>query len=210
MKYVCFLLLPALLFTACAHSQNNTTSQPVLAGGPCEGCEAVFEYGDHPLLPIDTLPDFREAGKKIRISGTIFQPDGKMPAKDVILYIYHTNQEGLYANRFNKKNWERRHGYLRGWVKTGDDGRYTFYTQLPGVYPDRTASAHIHPVILEPNGKYYWVEEYHFAGDSLLTEKEKAPVAPRGGTSGLLHLRQEADLWVAKRDFVLGKNIPGY
>lgn len=187
-------------------NEGNST----LVGGPCEGCEAIFEYGHNKLHSIDTLPDFKEEGTKIKISGTVYQNDGKTPARNVILYVYHTDQNGIYLNKYDKENWAKRHGYIRGWVKTNNEGKYTFYTLKPGAYPNRSVSAHIHPVILEPNGKYYWLGSYHFEGDTLLTEKEISPHSPRGGSSGLLSIHKEGNLWVGVRDIVLGKNLPGY
>ena len=208
MKWVSFLL-PVLLLSACANSQQQV-GQSRLVGGPCEGCEAVFEYGSKPLSPTDTLPDFNTPGTKIKITGTIYQSDGKTPARDVVLYIYHTDETGVYPTRGTEEGWARRHGYIRGWVKTGQDGRYTFYTQKPGSYPSRSAPAHIHATVLEPDGKYYWLHDYHFEGDTLLTPNELNPRAPRGGGSGLLNLRKEAGLMVGQRDIVLGKNVSGY
>ena len=196
------LLVFACLFTGRASSR--------LVGGPCEGCEAVFEWGDRQLSPVDTLPDFGEEGTRIKITGTIYQPDGKTPAEGVILYIYHANQQGLYANTLNEPGWARRHGSTRGWIRTGRDGRYAFYTLKPGIYPNHTTPAHIHPIILEPDGKYYWLGSCHFAGDPLLSDKEIHPRSPRGGGSGLLTLKMEGDLLVGTRDIILGKNVPGY
>ena len=170
----------------------------------------MFEYGDKELSPVDTLPDFNDEGQQIKVTGTIYQSDGKTPAGGVILYIYHTDQNGIYATKGGETGWGKRHGYIRGWVKTGEDGRYAFYTLKPGIYPNRSAPAHIHPVILEPNGKYYWLGSYHFEGDSLLTKKEISPKSPRGGSSGLLFLRKEENLWVGERDIILGKNVPDY
>ncbi len=197
-----------LSFTLFVHPQDKPEFR--LVGGPCEGCEAIFEYGNKVLSPVDTLPDFSEEGTKIKITGIIYLPDGKTPAENVILYVYHTDQNGIYSSKGNEKGWARRHGYIRGWVKTGSDGRYTFFTLKPGTYPDRSQPAHIHPIILEPNGKYYWLGSYHFEGDPLLTEKEISPELPRGGSSGLLLLKIEGDLLVGKTDIILGKNIPDY
>ena len=45
---------------------------PRLMGGPCEGCEAVFEYGDKDLTPIATLPDYNAPGPKLKLTGTIY------------------------------------------------------------------------------------------------------------------------------------------
>lgn len=204
------IILSMVIFTASASSQNTVPPDAMLVGGRCEGCEAVFEFGDRSLTTVDTLPDFNDDGPKIKVTGTIYQSDGTTPAAGVILYIYHTDQNGIYATRGGETGWARRHGYIRGWMKTGRDGKYTFYTLKPGTYPNRRAAAHIHPTILEPNGKYYWLGSYLFKGDPLLTERELSPASPRGGSTGLLELRKEGDLLVGVRDFVLGKNVPDY
>ena len=198
------------LTTSCLSNSKSDDSTPRLVGGPCEGCEAVFEYGDAELSPVDTLPDFGDIGPKIKVTGTVYQNDGKTPAEGVILYVYHTDQKGIYPTKGGETGWGKRHGHIRGWVKTGKDGKYTFYTLKPGVYPSRTAPAHIHPIILEPNGKYYWLGSYHFKGDPFLTEKDKSPESPRGGSAGVLVLHKEGDLLVGVRDITLGKNIEGY
>ena len=44
----------------------------------------------------------------------------------------------------------RRHGYIRGWMKTNEKGQYRFYTLKPASYPNSTAVKHIHPTIKEP------------------------------------------------------------
>ena len=206
-------VLPALLIlllSACANSQQQGIQNTRLVGGPCEGCEALFEYGNKPLRAVDTLPTFAAANNKIKVTGTVFQNDGKTPANGVILYVYHTDAGGVYPTKGNEEGWARRHGYLRGWVKTGADGRYTFYTFKPGTYPTRDAPAHIHITVMEPDGKYYWLNDFHFEGDSLLTNRELSPSAPRGGSNGILRLQSEGGLQVGRRDIVLGKNISGY
>lgn len=206
-KLALFLTL-TILMSSCANSQKKEKSK--LIGGPCEGCEAVFEYGNKTLTAIDTLPGFKDSETKLKVTGTIYQKDGKTPAKDVILYIYHTNQKGIYATKGNETGWGKRHGYIRGWVKTDAYGKYTFYTLKPGSYPSSSIPAHIHPTILEPNGNYYWLNDYHFEDDPFLKEKDKHQKSPRGGSSGILTLKKEGDLWVGTRDIVLGKNIPGH
>ncbi|MCG3157007.1 MAG: hypothetical protein DKINENOH_03638 [bacterium] len=210
MKQPMAILFFTVMLYANANSQQRDQANARLVGGRCEGCEAVFEYGERALAAVDTLPDFHEAAVKIKVTGTVFQKDGKSPAEGVVLYIYHTDQHGIYATKGNATGWGKRHGYLRGWVKTSRDGRYAFYTFLPGTYPDRSSPAHIHLTVLEPNGKYYWLESYYFEGDSLLTTRELAPKSPRGGNSGLLSLKREGSLLVGERNIVLGRNIPNY
>lgn len=208
MKRSLLLFVLIISLSNCGNGQQEY--EPRLVGRPCEGCEAIFEYEGRELSPVDTLPDFHQEGSKVKLTGAIYEPDGKTPAEGVILYVYHTNQEGIYPTRGGEKGWARRHGYIRGWIQTGSDGRYAFYTLKPGAYPERTEPAHIHSTILEPDGKYYWLGSYFFEGDPLLTVREKAPEAPRGGSPGVTTLREEEGMLVGKRDFVLGRNIPGY
>lgn len=199
-----------LLLTIVIHyTYGQKPSNARLVGGPCEGCEAVFEYGNRQLAPMDTLPDyFLEKGRKIKITGTIYQTDGRTPAEGVVLYVYHTNQKGIYEAKADAEGWGTRHGYIRGWIKTDKEGKYTFYTLQPGTYPDKSKPAHIHPVILEPDGRYYWVDSFYFIGDPLLGNDQSQ--AQRGGFSGVMSLEQEDEIWVGKRDFMLGKNIEPY
>lgn len=209
MKKLITILIVTIFGSSCGSSQNNNHPSSRLVGGPCEGCEAIFEYGHKKLTSVDTLPDFNNQGLKIKVMGTIYNENGS-PAKEVMLYIYHTNQNGIYATKGGENGWAKRHGYIRGWVKTDKNGRYAFYTLKPGLYPERSSPAHIHPIILEPNGKYYWIGSYYFKGDPLLTAKEISPKAPKGGSIGILTLIKQGDIMVGTRDIFLGKNISNY
>ncbi len=205
MRFRIFIFSFSLLLFSCARSQEDKKYK--LVGGPCEGCEAVLEY-EGELNEVETLPEFNSAENKLKITGIIYQPDGTTPAKDVILYIHHTNAEGIYPTKGTEKNWAERHGYIRGWIKTKKDGRYTFFTQVPGSYPEGRTPAHIHPYILEPDGSYYYLSAFFFEGDPLLTG-EHVEVPPRG-SDGVVRLQDHGDMKLIERDFILGKGIPGY
>lgn len=208
MKKIAVTFFVIILFSSCSSAQQELNSK--LVGAPCDGCEAIFEYGDRKLTPIDTLPDFNKTGVKIKVEGTIYQADGKTPAENVILYVHHTNTEGIYAPSDDAQGWGKKHGYNRGWIRTGKNGHYAIYTVKPAPYPNSSMAAHIHYEILEPNGKYYWLGSCHFEGDPHLTADKINPDSPRGGSSGLLSLEKEGNLWVGQRDIILGKNVPGY
>ena len=137
-----------ILIVLIAISLTTFAQKPVLLGS-CEGCEAVFEHGNKVLNAVDTLPEFNDGGPRIKLTGTIYQPDGKTPAEEVILMIYHTNQKGVYPVRGDEKGWAKRQGYLRGWVKTGEDGKYTFYTTQPKNLSPAGQNRHI-------SIPYYW------------------------------------------------------
>jgi protocatechuate 3,4-dioxygenase beta subunit len=133
--------------------------------------------------------------------------DGKTPAAGVLLYVYHTDNTGRYSNPGRKGN---RHGHLRGWMKTRTDGRYSFTSIRPAAYPGRTDPAHVHALIKEEGIKVYWLDDYLFDDDPLITPKVRSRHEKRGG-DGIIHLtKNEKGVWVGERDIVLGLNIPNY
>ena len=181
----------------------------IIVGGGCEGCEAIYEYGDKNLVSIDTLPLFEVNNPKLKITGTVFKKDGKSPATDVILYIYHTNRKGIYETRGNEKGWAKRHGFIRGWVKTDANGQYTFYTFRPASYPDRSEPEHIHLTVKEPDKNEYYLDDYVFEDDPLLTPGKLKTQGNRGG-SGIMKPDIRNGILFIHRDIILGLNIPGY
>ncbi len=156
-----------------------------------------------------TLPDFKETGPQMEISGTVYKADGKTPAPDVVLYIYHTNQTGHYSPKGNATGWGKRHGYIRGWVKTNAKGEYKFYTLRPAPYPGGNVASHIHPVIKEPGKSGYWIDEYVFDDDPLVNPDFRNKMPQRGGM-GVIKLQNKNGILIGHRDIILGLNIPGY
>ena len=202
-----FSLLVLIIPSACNSQTYRTTSTTV--GGPCEGCEAIYEYGNEQLNPTDTLPLFALTEPKLKISGTVYQRDGKTPAENVILYIYHTNRQGIYQTKGNEVGWAKRHGFIRGWIKTDSTGRYTFYTFRPASYPERTEPEHIHLTVKEPEKNEYYLDDFVFEDDPLLKLNEESTFENRGG-SGLMKPVQKNGLLTIHRDIILGLNIPNY
>ena len=133
----------------------------------------------------------------------MYKPDGKTPAAGVVIYAYHTNAAGLYAEGSTKSEWSRRHGRLRGWLKTGADGRYEVQTIKPGRYPDRSDVAHVHMTVLEPGKAPYWIDDVVFDGEPGVDAKYRQEREKRGG-SGIVRLKREPDgRWLAERDIML-------
>ena len=201
-------LLLALWLSASCNAQTRQTPAR-LVGGSCEGCEAIHEYGNKKLSPIDTLPEFANYQPQLKISRTVFEMDGKTPAKDVIVYIYHTNRQGIYQTKGNETGWAKRHGFIRGWIRTGKDGKYTFYTFRPATYPDRTEPEHIHVTVKESDKNEYYIDEYLFDDDTLLTQPKRDRLENRAG-SGIVKPRLVNGMLIVERDLFLGKNIPDY
>ncbi len=200
-----------IAFTGCAQDKRNgqkNSTQKV--GGDCEGCEAIYESPKpfNELTFILTLPDYNEPGPRLQVSGIVYKADGKTPVKDVVIYIYHTDQKGLYATKGNEKGWGKRHGYIRGWMKTNSKGAYKFYTLRPASYPNRNIPQHIHIIIKEPDKNEYWIDEFEFADDPLLPADNKSN-KPAGG-SGLLKVESKNGVQTATRDIILGLNVQNY
>jgi protocatechuate 3,4-dioxygenase beta subunit len=209
------LILSAVLISCRTPTSSQPSESPEseiseqIVGGPCEGCEALFEYGQRVLSPVDTLPEFALSEPKLLLTGTVYQNDSRTPAEGVILYIYQTNRDGIYPKKGDEEGWARRHGYLRGWVRTDQDGHYAFYSFRPGSYPERTEPEHIHITIKEPDVSPYYIDEFVFEDDPLLTSSARESLDNRGG-SGIVQPQWKGGILVANRDIILGKNIPGY
>lgn len=206
------LLLLALsitiLFTSsCA---QNKPGNDIRVGDRCEDCEAIYESP----VPFEQLPnmvwlsDWEQKGRKLAVNGTVFRPDGSRAA-NVVIYIYHTDSTGVYPTKGDEKGIAKKHGYLRGWMKTNELGEYKFFTHRPGSYPEGNNPAHIHAIIKEPGKTEYWIDDYLFDDDPLLGEKERKKLQNRGG-NGILAIKDVGNMIKAERNIYLGKNIPNY
>jgi protocatechuate 3,4-dioxygenase beta subunit len=175
-------------------AQTNGQGQRHVAIGPEGECEWCGAMDAPPNLPASiVIAPAGEPGEPLVISGTVFNEDGKTPAEGILLYIYHTNTAGIYAKRTpdsGRPQW--RHGYLRGWLRTGKDGRYQFRTIKPGGYPNRPeAPAHIHFTV---SGKDYpeYPGGFLFADDPRVTPKERAVQESQKGRGSILTLTRDA------------------
>jgi protocatechuate 3,4-dioxygenase beta subunit len=206
------LLIPVACISLTAGCQSNTvTKGNIKVGGNCEGCEAIYEcpVAFDQLNETDTLPDFHDPGPKLEVSGFIYKRDGNTPAPGVILYVYHTDQKGIYPTKGDERGWAKRHGYIRGWVKTDKNGFYRFYTLVPASYPNSTNPKHIHPTIKEPGYSEYWIDEFVFDDDPLLPDSEKNKIHPVGG-NGVLRAEMKDGMLRVKRNIILGLNVRDY
>ena len=197
--------LTILLLVACtsAFCQNRK------AIGGCEDCDMMFAGMPATISWETQISPPGEKGEPLVITGTIFKQDGKTPAPGILLYLYHTDANGEYSASPGQQD-AKRHGHLRGWMKTDAQGRYKFTTIRPASYPEGRNPQHIHPLVYEPDKGYYWIDEYLFNDDPFLTERERSSQQGRGGI-GIIKLTKTASgTWTGTRDIVLGKNVPGY
>lgn len=141
-----------------------------------------------------------EPGTPMVIHGRIVQQDGVTPAAGVVVFAYHTDAQGLY-DRPGVRGWR-----LHGWVRSNEQGRFTFHTIRPGSYPRTRTPAHVHFTIDSPSLPRRWTEELQFDDDPFISSRQRResaragtfgsvrPVTTRGGVQHVtVHLRVTSD-----------------
>jgi len=159
---------------------------------------------------VDTSAGWGEEGQPLLVTGKVMKADQKTPAPDIILYYWQTDNTGYYSPRPGMDEKAKRHGHIRGWVKTDNQGNFSIYTIRPAPYPDGTMPAHIHISVKEPDiSNEYYIDDWVFDDDPILTSEQRKALPQRGG-SGILKPYYEGKTLVAMDTIVLGLNIPGY
>lgn len=141
-----------------------------------------------------------EPGERIVISGTVYQEDGATPAPGILLYVYHTDATGHYPTRGDETGNGRRHGRLRGWMRTDERGRYQFETIRPAPYPGERFPAHIHATLSAPGMSERYIEDFNFADDPLVPASDAARSAAAGRFGNVLVTRRRDGKLHAERD----------
>lgn len=204
-------LVAAMLVAVAGRAEAQRQPQVPVIGGPCEGCEAVFQGLPAELSSVTRIAPDAEPGERMRIEGVVRDRAGR-PASGVIVYAYQTDAGGVYPPEERLPNTAAyRHGRLRGWVRTDAQGRYAFDTIRPGSYPSGNIPAHVHMHVIEPGCCTYFIDEIQFTDDPLLGASERGERPNAIGGSGLVEpTRGEAGMWRVRRDITLGLNVRGY
>lgn len=212
----CFFLLLAVV-SSCNGQANNskspvgaTAGKSSMVGGGCDGCELMYVGMPKNIASVDTSAGWTEPGQKLLITGKVFKIDGKTPAPNVLIYYWQTDHKGAYSPAAGMNEKAKRHGHIRGWVKTDENGNYSIYTVRPAPYPNQDMPAHIHVSVKEPQiSNEYYIDEFVFDDDRLLTGAKRKALENRGG-SGVLRVLLSGDVQVAEHNIILGLNIPNY
>jgi protocatechuate 3,4-dioxygenase beta subunit len=135
-----------------------------------------------------TLASPAEPGEHLTISGTVYQVDGRTPAPNVLIYLYHTDINGYYGRGVKPL-----HGRHRGWMLTGPDGRYEFTSIKPAAYPERKFAAHVHMTLTTRELREDSIDSILFEGDPLISQQERATAGRKGGFNPILTMEKGTD-----------------
>ena len=120
-----------------------------------------------------------EPGQPLIVSGRIYSPDGQKPLEGITLYVYQTDATGVYTTSGTGNN---RNTRIHGLMTTNAEGRYEFRTIRPTSYPGTKIPAHIHAFVSGPGYPEYWIDEYHFDDDPLVTSEMRQKASALVGT----------------------------
>ncbi len=193
MRYfgVLFLLVPVALAQTHRMPSMRTPSGGLAI---CARCEVPAN-----LNSSTTLTPPGEPGEAMEISGTVYQRDGRTAAAGVVLFVYHTDATGHYDSEddpFAPR--------IRGWMRTGSDGRYLFRSIRPAPYPNHSEPAHIHVHLWSDTMPEHFLPEYWFAGDPLIPPAAAARFRGLGAFSPIVTLTRGPDgVWRGVRDIRL-------
>jgi protocatechuate 3,4-dioxygenase, beta subunit len=189
---------PAVAAPDAPHPANEYAFPQMPTGGT--GVTPCGSYAPPPVIPsVGRIAPPEEPGERLEISGTVYGYDRNTPASDIVLFLYHTDAQGHYNNPnspFNPR--------LHGWVKSDRQGHYGFQTIKPAPYPELSTPAHIHVTLFGMDVPEYWADEYWFAGDPLITPRQRALLTGRGGGGETVTLKRDRDgVLHGTRDFIL-------
>jgi len=145
-----------------------------------------------------------EPGTPLVVHGRVFAADGKTPLDNAVVFAYHTDRGGVYDRPGAPPHSWR----LKGWAKTGPDGRFDFRTIRPSPYPGRREAAHIHVTLFTSDGKRYHAGGLLFQDDVLVTAKEReasrregmfGSVRPVRGEGAVEHVEFNARVMVSRQ-----------
>ena len=160
----------------------------------------IYDRAEDQLSNTDTIPDFRSKINKLKLTGTVYQSDGVTPAKDVIIFIEQPDENGDFDLR---RSGDERYVFHRSWVKTDADGKYTFYTFVPGNDRRYNQMSQIFPIIKEKSKEEVQLASLLFDNDPLLTKRCRKRLTKKGGENRILTTTSKDGLLIAEKDIVL-------
>ena len=84
--------------TGNTENRTSPSQRNSVVGGGCDGCELMYIGIPKEINATDTSAGwYEEKGQRLLLTGTVFEPGGKTPAPNIIIYYWHTDTDGYYA-----------------------------------------------------------------------------------------------------------------
>jgi protocatechuate 3,4-dioxygenase, beta subunit len=212
MTVVVNILVVLTLFTSCGQvSSNGKPESPPMAEIQEDTCDSPdanincpFIHMPPNLNHVMTLANPNEPGDRLVISGIVFKADGKTPYPNVILYAYQTDNKGYYSKSGKEQGAQKWHGRLHGWCKTDQTGRYEIRSIRPAPYPGNSIPAHIHMTVKPQNTTPYYITDFVFRDDPLISNRYLESISSMTGGSGIVNLKKlDQGTWTGERNISL-------
>ena len=130
-----------------------------------------------------------EPGEPLVVYGKIIDSGSNLPIRDASIFLYQTDSSGIY----NVAGLPDEQARIRGTLQTNESGCFKIKTILPGDYPGRKNSRHLHYVI---NATGYKEMRSILFFKGFTTEN-----ISRGGPLKVLDIRKEKDgSWLGSFD----------
>lgn len=140
-------------------------------------------------------------GTPLKLTGTVFEDDGKTPLPEVTIEAWQCDENQHYDNTSDE--------YLfRGTTKTGKDGKYEFQTIIPVPYkatPNLWRPAHIHLLISSPSHQDL-ITQIYFKGDPHLDE-DTSSTSPTAANR-ILDISEIKGTKIVEFDIVMAETFP--
>lgn len=142
------------------------------------GCPATEENPAGPFhLPgapfrSKLAPD-SQPGERLAISGRVLAGPGCTPLAGAVVDVWHASAAGYYYGLEASRPLKPEEYLLRGRIRTGGDGRYSFDTILPGNYrvnEEWVRPRHIHYIVSHPGHKSLTTQLYFEGEPQNLTD----------------------------------------
>ena len=187
-------------FLVCAGIARTLNAEPP---PDCEYCGAPDAPPVSQLSSRAVIAPSDEPGERLVISGVVYEPDGRTPAPGVMMYVWQTDATGVYPRAGDQRGNARRHGRLRAWLITDEQGRYELETIKPAPYPGETMAAHIHATLTREGQSERYIADFLFDGDPFISEREARASQEAGRLGPVLTLvRGEDGFLHAGRDIL--------
>ncbi len=98
---------------------------------------------------------------------------GQKPQENYLVYVYHTDNKGIYGPAIQAGSAAQIHARLFGYLRPNKNGEFEFSTIHPQGYPDTDIAQHIHLEVFDSRGTSILNTELLFDDDPRLSAEEK-------------------------------------